>query len=284
MPITCPITIRNLTQDEFDDRDRIVMDCAYASQNALGRLCDEHVYENDLALRLRTEGMKNVHTQVPVTVTHDGFEKLYRLDLVAKDALYELKTVAGFVSTHDAQALHYAMLADVNHAKLISFRTAKVQGRLRFNAMTSSQRRQLTWHETEWRPLSSECSTLYERLRHLLQDWGSYLETNLYEEALIHFLGGEAKVMRRVPVVRDGFELGSHALNSHAAGLCFIVTCLTEPAAHRPHLRRLLTLTGMEAIQWFNLNRGVVECVTIGPNMANERVRRIQCRNHESFV
>ena len=270
MPITCPITIRNLTQEEFDERDRIVMRCAYASQNALGRLCDERVYENDLALRLRAEGMKGVHTQVPVTVTHGSFEKVYRLDLIVEDSLYELKTVTGFVSSHDAQVLHYAMLANVNHGKLLNFRTAKVQGRLRFNAMTSPQRRQLTWHETEWRPLSSECRTLHERLGDLLKDWGSYLETSLYEDALIHFGGGEAKVIRRVPVVRDGFELGSHALDCHAAWLCFIVTSLTEPAAHRPHLQRLLALTGMEAIQWFNLNRGVVECVTVRGSMANE--------------
>ena len=70
MPIRCPIVIRNLTQPEFDERDRIVMRCAYAAQNELGRLCDERVYENDLALRLRAEGMPGVHTQVPVTVSH----------------------------------------------------------------------------------------------------------------------------------------------------------------------------------------------------------------------
>jgi hypothetical protein len=64
-------------QPEFDERDAIVMRCAYAAQNTLGRLCDERVYENDLALRLSAEGFKAVHTQVPVTVKHDSFEKVY---------------------------------------------------------------------------------------------------------------------------------------------------------------------------------------------------------------
>ena len=54
------------------------------------------------------------HTQVPVTVTHNGFAKEHRLDLVGDDALYELKTANAFVPQHDAQALHYAMLALTN--------------------------------------------------------------------------------------------------------------------------------------------------------------------------
>lgn len=36
MPIQWSIHVRNLTQPEFDVRDRIVMRCAYDCQNALG--------------------------------------------------------------------------------------------------------------------------------------------------------------------------------------------------------------------------------------------------------
>lgn len=106
MPIASAIPVRNLTREEFDERDAVVMRCAYASQNALGRLCDERVYENDLALRLQAEGFTNVSTQVPVTLTHEDFRKEYRLDLLVDDALYELKTVAALASQHDTQALH----------------------------------------------------------------------------------------------------------------------------------------------------------------------------------
>ena len=98
MPTHLPFPIRNLTQTEFDALDPVVMRCAYDSQNELGRLCDERVYENDLALRLRAAGMSEVHTQVPVTVSHQGFEKLYRFDLVVEHGLYELKTVAAFLA------------------------------------------------------------------------------------------------------------------------------------------------------------------------------------------
>jgi len=264
MPIACPLAIRNLTQTEFDERDAIVMRCAYASQNALGRLCDERVYENDLALRLRAEGFPSVHTQVPVTVTHEGFEKLYRFDLVADNALYELKTVAAFVPEHDAQILHYAMLAAVNHAKLLNFRTARVQGRLRFNTLTNSERHHVNWDDAGWRPLSPECEALKQCARALLKDWGASLDYRLYQEALVHFCGGEAACLRRVPIIRAGVELGSHAVQCHGDQVCFLVTAFTnEVNSQRSHIERLLGLTKMRGVQWLNLNHMTVQFITI---------------------
>ena len=263
MPINCSFPIRNLTQAEFDERDRVVMRCAYASQNALGRMCDERVYETDVALRLRAEGMRNVQTQTPVTVTHEGFEKVYRLDLLADDAHYELKTVAALVSQHDAQALHYAMLAGVNHAKLLNFRPSKVQGRLRFNVMMPPERRRLVWDESRWRSLSSRCESLHLRLRSLMKDWGGFLDVRLYEEALVHFCGGEAQVLRRVPIRRDGIELGTHQMNLHESGLGFIVTSFQNSRDQRSHFQRLVAQTEIRAVQWFNVHGGVVECTTL---------------------
>ena len=97
MPFHCPLPIRSLSREEFEERDRIVMSCAYASQNELGRLCDERVYENDMAARLHAAGFSEIHTQVPLTVSHRDFAKTYRLDLIADGALYELKSVAALV-------------------------------------------------------------------------------------------------------------------------------------------------------------------------------------------
>lgn len=264
MPIVSQLKLRNLNQAEFDERDFVVMRCAYAAQNALGRLCDERVYENDLARRVRAEGFRSVHTQVPVNVTLDGFAKEYRLDLVVDDALYELKAVSTLAPQHEAQVLHYAMLADVNHAKLLNFRPDKVRGQLLFNTMLCEKRRRLCWEERAWQPLSPECAALKEHLQDALDDWGGCLETRLYEEALIHFCGGAEKCACRIPVVFDGVELGSHAVNSHAAGLFFLVTAFTDaPEQQHSHIRRLLRLTRLRAVQWFNLNRTTVQLQTI---------------------
>ena len=48
-PFHCPIPLRRLSRPEFDELSRQIMAHAFASQNELGRLCDEAVYQNDLA-------------------------------------------------------------------------------------------------------------------------------------------------------------------------------------------------------------------------------------------
>lgn len=94
MPIHCPITIKCLTATEFEKLDYRVMGHAHASQNELGRLCDECAYHADMKARLLADGFRSVLTEVPVTVTHRDFSKKYYLDLVADDALYELKCLS----------------------------------------------------------------------------------------------------------------------------------------------------------------------------------------------
>ena len=39
---------------------------AFASQNELGRRCDEQTYEKDVAARIRASGFSDVRTQVPI--------------------------------------------------------------------------------------------------------------------------------------------------------------------------------------------------------------------------
>lgn len=58
MPIQLPFDIRNLSPAEFDQVDAVVMPCAYAAQNVLGRLYDERVYENRMLRLLRGRGWR----------------------------------------------------------------------------------------------------------------------------------------------------------------------------------------------------------------------------------
>jgi hypothetical protein len=74
MPIHCEIATSWVSDEEFDAIDGAVMRCAYASHNKLGRLCEERVYENDLSMRLRAEGWKDVQTQKGVRVSCCGSE------------------------------------------------------------------------------------------------------------------------------------------------------------------------------------------------------------------
>lgn len=264
MPIHCPVQIKPLDAAAFEALDYRVMGHAYASQNELGRLCDECAYQADLKARLLADGFRSVLTEVSITVTHRGFSKKYFLDLVADDALYELKADTALASEHDAQLLNYMFLAGIPRGKLLNFRPAKVQGKILATKLTPGLRRQFVIVRERWRELTPACVSLREILVELLQDWGAFLEVGLYQEALAHFLGGAGKAEHLIPLHRDGLDLGRQRMLVHAHDMAFRLTTATEDQQFiESHLRRLLALTDLKAIQWINLNHAQIEFTTI---------------------
>jgi GxxExxY protein len=271
MPIQSQLAIRPITDEAFAALDKLVMGCAFASQNTLGRLCDESVYEKDLAARLKAAGVTEVHTQVPVTVSHAGFSKTYRLDLVVEQMVYELKTAAGLTTEHEAQAIHYAALLGIDRIKLLNFGSSRVGGRLIRTPFAQRERRQVSYDVTRWQPLSDQCEGLQQLVRKLLADWGAFLDVRLYAESLIYFQGGESGCLRRVPLARDGLNLGTHEFSCHADKLAFAVTTLTDSLdAYEQHLRRLLRLTTLRGLQWINLNHAEIKFLTLLPDKGME--------------
>jgi len=259
MPIERRILLRELSQEEFDHLDAVVMSHAYASQNKLGRLFDERVYENEMAAALWAAGCE-FHTQVPVKVVHRSFQKTYYFDLVVNDLLYELKTVATLVSEHEAQALHYAMLGGTNRAKLIDFRAGRVQGKLCYNPLADLKRSGARFQTSDWRPKSAACELLLRHLHNVIADWGTHLSFRLYNEAMVHFSGGEARCLQRVSVG----ALGTHVVQSHAPGWAFLVTGVTSGIADfRTHLSRLISHLDLTGMHWFNFNHAMIACETL---------------------
>src|SRR5690606_1128440 len=135
-PVHCRVSFRPLTVEEFKELDYRIMGHAFDCQNALGRLCDEAIYESDLADRLRRDGFRRVVCQLPLTVTHRDFVKTYYLDLVVDGALYELKTVSSLNTRHDAQLINYMLLLGRSCGKLLNFGSDRVEGQLVVSAVT----------------------------------------------------------------------------------------------------------------------------------------------------
>lgn len=264
MSIHCPVQINPLEAAAFDALDYRVMGHAYTSQNELGRLCDECAYQADLKARLSSSGFRSVLTEVPVTVTHRDFAKRYYLDLVADDALYELKADVGFANEHEAQLLSYMFLLGIPRGKLLNFRPTKVQGKVLATKLTPELRSRFTTVREHWRELSAACASLRETLGELLRDWGAFLEVGLYQEALVHFSGGADKVEQWVQLRRAGLDLGRQRMLVHAPGMAFRLTAVTEDQQFvESHIRRLLALTNLKAIHWINLNHAQIEFRTI---------------------
>src|ERR1051325_1747076 len=254
MPITSPFSSSPITQEEFAQLDYVVMRHAFECQNQLGRLCDELIYQNDLAARLQAAGL-TVRTEAPITVTCRDFTKTYSLDLVVADAgVYELTTAPNLIGEHEAQLLNYLFLRGANHGKLINFRPAQVQSRFINTTLTHQERRQFEVQTRGWQEHDPTDRTFRNHLIAMLEDWGCWLDLALYTEALVHFAGGETQVVQSLPLIRGKVALGKqrfHLLNVETA---FRVTALIEGTEdYERHLRCLLSLSPLRAIQWINL-------------------------------
>ena len=129
MPIHCDLPIESISQAEFGELDFSVMSHAFETQNDIGRLAQEHIYQNDLRLRLMSAGI-SCDCEVGIRLTHKDYVKQLFLDLVAsKCGVYELKAVTSLTKEHEAQLLTYLYLLGFQHGKLVNFRTSKVESR-----------------------------------------------------------------------------------------------------------------------------------------------------------
>jgi GxxExxY protein len=238
---------------------------AFDSQNELGRLCDEVIYQNDLAARLETAGLGLVRKEVPVTVSHRDFAKTYSLDLVVGDAaIYELKTATMIVGDHEAQLLNYLFLRGGHHGKLVNFRPPQVESRFVNTNLTPQARKRLEFQTERWLEDEEISRILRATLSGLLEDWGGFLDLALYTEALIHFLGGEESVSQLVPLSRNGVPLGNQRFHLLTPETAFRLTALSEEAeGYERQLCSLMALAPLRRVQWINLARHKIQFVTL---------------------
>ena len=111
---------------------------------------------------------------------------------------------------------------------------------------------------------ASTSAVLRTTVADLLDDWGAFLDFELFYEALRFLRGGDVAVIRRIEMARDGHSLGeqkTHLLNPVTA---FKLSAVTKNvAAFEGHLRKFLALTSLECIQWINFNHHQIEFRTI---------------------
>jgi GxxExxY protein len=129
MPIEYDFPLKVLSQDEFHAIDRVVMRQSFDVQNEFGRFYNEEIYHNELAFRLKEQGL-SVVSEGMRRVGYQDFMKHYYVDaLVGNGALYELKAVDALTGAHEKQLLHYLFLLGLKHGKLINFLPASVEYR-----------------------------------------------------------------------------------------------------------------------------------------------------------
>ena len=98
----------------------------------------------------------------------------------------------------------------------------------------------------------------------LLSEWGAFLDTNLFYEAIEYFRGGKENVIKKIEIKKDSQILGEqkvHLLNLKTA---FKISAVKKHISqYEQHLRLFLKHTSLMAIQWINFNNHNITFTTI---------------------
>jgi GxxExxY protein len=252
MPISVDAKLVRLSQAEFGEIAYRVMQEVFAMHAKLGRLFDEQVYQHALATQVA-----DLKREVKIEVRFRDFRKQYFMDaVIANGAVFELKAVDSLTSAHRSQLLNYLLLCELEHGKLVNLRPKKVEHEFINTRLTLAERRQFRLDDTEWHPTKGFGTSERTLLLELLNDWGTGLNRALYEEALVHLLGGKEQVITEVDVI-----LGDGNPTKQAVALCGPRIMIRVTAFEKNNrgfaeqLKRFLDVTALDAIQWINISR-----------------------------
>lgn len=257
MPIVFHTPMRRLTQEEFGELSYDVMRTVFAIHNDIGRFFDECIYKRELAYR-----RNDVRLEEPVDVTFGSFHKRYFLDvLVGEGGIFEFKSVSTLAARHRAQLLHYLMLADSTHGKLVNVRPEAVEHEFVNTQWDRAKRTSFEVCLARWQR-SSIVHDLPDILVPLLRDFGAGLELGLYEEAIAHLLGTDCSEMPH-PVRMAGREVGQQQFRVIAPGVALKLTALDDLHDFESHALRLLAHTDLCKIAWVNIHPKQVTFTTL---------------------
>lgn len=264
MPIECRFEVGEISKDRFHEIDYQVMRHVFDIQNELGRLCHESIYQAELLYRCSIDGL-SVLEEGEVVVSFETFRKSYFLDaLVNQGALYEFKAVEVLNGPHESQLLNYLFLSGLREGKLINFSSPSVQHRFVSTNIRPATRYAFTINDSSWDSHLSSSENLRGIIQNLLNEWGAFLDVNLYREAVFHFLGGEDELLVPIDISVNGRLIGHQKMHllDEKTGI-HISSTIQNIKQYRKQLIRMLSHTNLEQMQWINFCRSEIEFITL---------------------
>ena len=162
---------------------------------------DEEIYKQAIRRRCEVAGIVPARREVEIKVHFKDFRKSYFMDLLFSGGLIvEAKTVESLNNAHQAQTLHYLLLAGFRHGLLINLRSSEVKKRYVSTTLDWAERRRFVVHDSAWKAMNDASPRLRRIFVELLADWGAFLQSSLYREAIVHFFGGPSVALRRIPI------------------------------------------------------------------------------------
>jgi len=260
MPIEYAFKPYIISKDDFYTLDYQVMGLAFAIHKDMGRLWNEKIYQNELAYRCHKAGFEKVDTEVLIKVSYLDFLKCFYVDLVLNDAvIYELKTVQCLTGEHQQQVLNYLFLLGVQHGKLINMRPPSVEARFVSTRLIPDKRYDYKIEDNYWQELDDDSIKLKNLIMNLLNEWGAFLDTTLFYDAIIHFNGGEENVVKTIEARDDSHTMGRQKIHLINSKVAFKISSMTKDEKYYEHnLRNFLNYTSLKAIQWINFNHDLI--------------------------
>lgn len=264
MPIHLEHPISAVSEQTFREIDYQVMKLAFDAHNRMGRFYDEKIYQNELLASCRENGI-NATNEVKIELTHKTFIKELFIDLLIENGIiYELKVAQAIAPEHRIQTIDYLLASEIQHGKIINFRSASVQHEFVSTTLKHGDRKKISTCDQGWDYTSETAARLKTITMDLVIDWGAFLNTNLYKEAIAHFFGGLQEISRPVDINRNGISIGAQKLPLLSATETFFISSVkTEIGSYQSHLQRLINCTNLKTLFWINLNRTEVQFKTL---------------------
>ncbi|MBM4076953.1 MAG: GxxExxY protein, partial [Planctomycetes bacterium] len=221
----------------------------------------ESVYQNELANRLTSSGMK-ARVEFPVEVSFDSFVTIPTIDLIVADSvLYELKAVRQLMPEHEEQLLNYLLLTNTSRGKVINFRSESVESRFVNAPLQASDRHQFSIDTRDWNGNSS----FQKLIEDLVSDWGTSLDQSLYIHAVTHCLGGKEQVVRSIPMSSQYGPMGNQRFHLVDDETAFQITMFPRGvnAGHAKHLEKMIAPSSLKQLYWVNIARNELRFQTI---------------------
>ena len=263
MPVVINHPIKVLSEQEFHDLDYRIMKLAFQTHNDLGRFYDEKIYQNKL-IELCRENNITIDSEVKIELMHGSFKKSLFIDLLIESSfVYELKASKAIAASHRVQTLGYLFLTGTSHGKIINFRLPSVEHEFVSTTLTPLARRDL-FIVDDFDSGSSAAKQLKESTIELLRDWGAYLDTDLYKEALCHLTGNGTDIVQPVEIKSTTSVLGKQNIPLIGLEESFCVSSMRNgKGVYQTHLQRFLAHTPLKKLHWINLNNSTVEFKTL---------------------
>lgn len=264
MPIIPTKPVSRISEEAFHELDFQIMKLAFGLHNRLGRFYDENIYQHALLEECRIAGLQ-AEAEFEVKLTHRDFSKSFFIDLLIEGStVYELKTAKAIHEANRIQALDYLFLTDTRHGKLVNFRPPSVEHEFVSTSLSYQERRSITAKTQHWTEPTDTAPRIKTLLIDLLDDWGAFLNTAIYQEALCFFLGGENALIRPIEIWNRTHLVGHQRIPVINDTETFCLTSATKDIPSlKTHLSRFLSNTRLETLYWINFNRFTIEFYTL---------------------